>query len=366
MMTTSKTTSRDRTMFALILIPLLALAILFASAGAKWSTNAAEIRPMLLESFATEIIDAPSPMAADYDAKTSTDQTQSVREIFVATSVLNEKYQIMLDILDDQIDYQDQWFEELDQERPIEKYVSDYLAEAQPLLKLLERLQPNLSSVWMPHEYDNPRNWSSMAGSYHGLLGLLRTEYVGAIRAKEADRAIRAFRLFRSLGVYSQVDRRQLLPAVAHSMGVPMWTEGDLDQMDQLLSEDPDFSRKWQESIRTSQLTQARSLHDTVSHTYRSEPMPTTHAPSRRINWLEHRQAYSSVRAIDSLRSLEKVSESDSESRRNERTELDAAIQFPSYGGFGGGGSMLSGLIVDVKAANQRRYAHSAVAVAAF
>ena len=93
-MTTSKTTSRDRTILALVLIPILALVVLFASAGAKWRSGEAEIRPMLAESFPPQIIDSPSPMAADYDLATSTDQTQAVREVFVATHMLNEKYDI--------------------------------------------------------------------------------------------------------------------------------------------------------------------------------------------------------------------------------------------------------------------------------
>ena len=158
-------TLRDRTMIALAIVPPIALVLFCVSAAATWQAGAAKIRPMLQQSFSPELIDSPTALAADYAARTSKEHTKSNRELATAIDALNDQYQLLFEVLDEQQDL----FENLDAAHVLDEHLHDYLADAAPMLEWAKQLNPDQASIWQPTEIGNPNNYSSGLNSLRGL-----------------------------------------------------------------------------------------------------------------------------------------------------------------------------------------------------
>ena len=361
------TTSRDRSLFAFVLVPIVALVAFVACAAANWKVEESKIRPMLLQTFPPRLIDAPSPLAVDYMERTSTDQTAAYRELGYATDALNDKYQLMFEVLDDQREQQNERFTTESEEHPVDQYIDNYLVEAQPLLEMIEELKPEVSSIWSPQELGNPNHWDYDGSLYAGLLQLLVTEFHAAVRLKQTDRAIRSLSLLRGIDPPLS-DERQLEPLVADSMGTGIWNEAELDQITQVLDDEQDLNVLWRKNIHHTQLTRMPWLfHGLPDRSNVSEPIPTLTAPSRRAEWLRRYQEYADVRGVGSVGVAKKVDKILGESREKGETQMDVTLQCPTYGGFTGERGSKSGLaLMYAKVANQRRLARTAVAIATY
>ncbi|MCS7467280.1 hypothetical protein NZK35_11560 [Stieleria sp. ICT_E10.1] len=364
-MSASPKTLRDRTMIALAITPPIALLLFCISAAATWQAGAAKIRPMLERSFPAELIDSPVTQAADYADRTSREHTKSSRELASAVDALNEQYHLLFEVLEEH----DDLFENLDEQHPINAYLNDYLAEAAPLLEMAKQLNPNEASIWHANEFGNPNSYSSGLASLRGLPELLRTEFRGAVRDKQTDRAMEAFRLFQGLGIgpTGQVSLR-MLPLVSQSIAKGIWSEAELDEIVQLVETSPDLNQAWQDSIRSTKLAQIPwLLRGEVIETWRRDPIPKTFAPSRRIEWLDRNDQFSRVGGIGTFAAIKRVMKLQEEFRRESGSGLDLALQIPAYNQQHSPGQSKDYLAtVYARVANERRHARTAAAVATY
>ncbi len=364
-MSATPKTLRDRTMIALAIVPPIALVLLCVSAAATWQAGAAKIRPMLQQSFPPELIDSPTALAADYAARTSKQHTKSNRELATAIDALNDQYQLLFEVLDEQQDL----FENLDAAHVLDEHLHDYLADAAPMLEWAKQLNPDQASIWQPTEIGNPNNYSSGLNSLRGLPEMLRTEFRGAVRDKQTDRAMEAFELFQRLGIGpTELVSYRMLPLVTESIATGIWSESELNQIVQLIEASPDLSQAWQDSLRSTKLSQMPwLLHGEVVDTWRHDPVPKTYAPSRRIEWLRRHDKLSRVGGIGTLDAIKRVMKLQQEFQTESGSALDLSIQIPTYNQHHGAGLSKEYLVtVYARVANERRHARTAAAVAAY
>lgn len=361
-MNAARKTPRDRMMIALVVVPPVTLLLFCVSAAAKWQTTKAKIRPLLEQTIAPELIDSPSPAGAAYAARTNDENTERYQDLVAAINVLNARYAVLFEILDDEMD----WADDLDTERPSDHAVRDYLVEADPLLQLLKELKPNLSSIWFPYESGNPVGTSNALIYSRGIPDLLRVEYRAAVRAKQPDRAIEVFDLFQSLGAGTNtLDAYQLLPLVLESLQAEIWSAADLEQIDQLVQDSPDFDSQWRSHLEGVILEQSpRLLYGKELQSWSRDPIPRTYSPSQRLHWLENTRRYLSVGDLGTLRSVKQVLEIEADVLGEPSGGLDTSIQVPTYSDpYGGGISRSSLARMYVKAANDHRFARTAIAI---
>jgi hypothetical protein len=368
-MSDPSTRFRDRSLFALVLVPVVALVAFVACAAASWKTEAAKIRPMLLDSFPATLVDAPSPVAVAYDERTSTDKTAAFRELGYAAHVLSDKYRVLFEILGQHLNRQEDQIESPEEGHGVYKYVDDYLAEAQPLLKRIQELQPDSETIWLPLEFGNPQYWSSDSNLYANLLQLLMTEFRSAVRGKETDRAVRAIKLLH--GIEAPInDIRRPDRLLAESMGTSIWSEAELDQFVELLGDERDLDELWKQSMRHRQLyLKPWLLHDRDVPGHNREPVPVSVAPSRRVEWLRRHQDYANVGGVGSVGMVKKVGQVFGKSKEASDAKMDVALQYPNYGRFAsldGEGSETSLAVAYTGIANERRVARTAVAIASY
>ncbi|QDV41210.1 hypothetical protein Enr13x_10480 [Stieleria neptunia] len=352
-------------MIALAIAPPIALVLFCVSAAATWRSGAAKIRPMLERSFPPELIDSPVALATDYAARTSQEHTKSNLELMFAIDVLNDQYQILFEVLDEQEDL----FENLDEEHPIDKFLDGYLAEAAPLLEMAKQLELDQSSIWHANEFGNPNRYSSGLRSIRGLPELLRAEFRGAVRDKQTDRAMEAFRLFQRLGIGpTELVSHRILPLVTESIATGIWSESELDEIVHRIEASPDLNQAWQDSIRSTKLAQIPwLLRGEVVQTWRHDPMPKTFAPSRRIEWLNRNDQFSRVGGIGTFAAIKRVMKLQEKFRRESGSGLDLALQIPAYNQpYSAGQSKDYLATVYTRVANERRYARTAAAVARY
>lgn len=359
-------TMLDRMMIALAVVPPAALALFCVAAAATWKTEAAKIRPILETSFSPDVINAPSPSAAAYEKQTSKEKTKAYRELVAAVDALNLKYQLMFDLLDEQIN----WCENLDQELPFDRYLKDYLNEAQPLLDRLADLKPSERSIWQPNEFGNPNRYGDGLRSWRSMPELLRGEFRAAVRAGDTERAINAMELFRGFAAGpTEYVSYQMLPLVLQSTTSGIWSEDDLNRIDQWIQNAPDMNQEWQDSLRAWQLAQAAwLLRGEIVDDVRQDQIAATYAPSLRLQWLEYSQQFADVSGIGTVSALKRVSKIEVEWLRQTNSELDASLQWVVFGqyhdGVGQSRSYLAKLYA--KTANERRNARTAVAIAKY
>ncbi|WP_182866509.1 hypothetical protein [Stieleria mannarensis] len=364
-MSATRKTSRDRAMIALTLTPPIALILFCVSAAATWQAGSATIRPLLEQSFSSELIDSPSPEAADYAARTSKEQTKSYRELIAAVDSLNYQYQFLFDALAEQEDL----FDNLDQEHPVDAYIAEYLADAAPLLEMVRQFKFRASAIWQPNELGNPYRFSNGMLQSRGLTDLLMVEFRSAVRDKQTDRAIEAFDLFERLdpGINASASQR-ILPLVTRSIASGIWGEAELNQLDRRVHGSRDLEDIWQNRLRGTKLSQLPwLLRGEVSESWRYDAIPKTYAPSRRIQWLRHQDEFSRVRGIGTLAAIKQVIELENEWASQSESALDLALQIPAYNQHHHpGGSTQYFAILFAGIANERRYARTAIAVARY
>ncbi|PAY19835.1 hypothetical protein CKO51_08935 [Rhodopirellula sp. SM50] len=355
-MSASRKTFRDRTMIAVAIAPPIALLLFCVSAAATWQAGAAKVRPVLEQSFPPELIDSLVTQAADDADRVSTEHTKLSRELASAAEALNDQYHLLFDVLEEH----DDLFENLDEEHPLDTYLDDYLAEAAPLLNLTKQYA---------NEFGNPNSYSSGLISFRGLPELLRTEFRDAVRDKQTDRAIEAFRLFQGLGIgpTGQVSL-DLLPLVTQSIATGIWSESELNEIVQLVKASPDLNQTWQDSIRSTTLAQVPwLLRGEVVQRWRRDPTPKTFAPSLRLQWLQRNEAFSRVGGIGTFDAIKRVMKLQETFRRESGSGLDLALQIPAYNqSYSPGQSKDYLATLYTKVANERRHARTAAAVAKY
>ncbi|MCA9136429.1 MAG: hypothetical protein KDB00_06715 [Planctomycetales bacterium] len=352
-------------MIAIAIVPPIALIVFCVSAAAKWQSDAAKIRPMLEQWISPELIDAPAPAAIEYDARTSDEKTTQYRELNVAIDSVNDRYQILFDLLEEQAD----WTESLDQPQPTDKYVQIYLAEVQPLMNLAEQLSTSEDAIWMPHEAGNQYGVSNgLLLSGRSMFDMLRVEFRAAVRAKETTRAINAFRLSQTLVAPNAWVSNPLLSSVTDSFGTGIWNESEVGQLVQMIGNQSDADQAWQQHFRGVLLEQLPwLLEGKITDTWRRETLPVTFAPSRRIEWLENAGQLSRITQVGSLAAVKKVVEIDSSSHRESATKLDTALQIPVYGQlYVPSTSKVNLAKTFASEANDRRLARTAAALAVY
>ncbi|QEG00502.1 hypothetical protein Mal15_45720 [Stieleria maiorica] len=364
-MSASAKTFRDRTMIALAIVPPVALLLFCVSAAATWQSGAAQVRPMLERSFPSELIDAPLALAAGDTARTSKEHTHSYRELSSAINALNDQYHLLFELLNEQEDL----FENLDEEHPIDKYLDGYLTQAAPLLDMAKQLKLNEASIGHADEFGNPNHYSSGLISIRGLPEMLRAEFRDAVRAKQTDRAMEAFRIFHALEIRpTNQDSLRILPLVSQSIATGIWSESELGEIVQLVETSPDLNQAWQDRIRSTTLAQIPwLLRGEIVETWRRDWMPTTFAPSRRIAWLDRNHEFSRVGGIGTFGAIKRVMKLQEKFRRESRSALDLALQIPGYHQYYSPGQSNDYIAtVYTRVANERRHARTAAAVATY
>ena len=364
-MSSVRKTSRDQMMIALAVFPPLALLLFCVSAAAKWQSDASKIRPLLNEAFSPEVVSAPSPIAAVDLATAIPGNKREFAELYSAIDVLNSKYELMFDVLEEQV----VGSEDLTQEWAVDPYVDEYLAEAGPMLERLIALDSEMGDVRVRGEIGNPTPYISSWISGRNALQLLRVEFLSAVRNNETGRALRALRLVRQLDSQSIVmSTDETLLWVAASLSTEIWSEAELDQIDQSIQSVDNWDQAWQNLFRKSQLEYIPwLLGGELADSWRPDPIHTTSAPSRRLEWFRQSKKLSSVSGIGSLASVERVKKIEQEWHRESRTGLDTTLQIPSYGQFNRGGvNSIHFAEVFARRANELRHARTAVAIAKY
>lgn len=364
-MTRPKKTFRDRLLIGLTAAPPMALILFCVSATARWTSESQKIRPMMERWISSDLIEAPSAAGRDYDERTSSEHTKAYRELVAALDLLNSKYSLLFSLVEADQD----WYKTLDQERPTDKYVQGYLKEAAPLLRELAELADGYQEIWVPHETGNPNNYNDSLAVGHDLSDLLQLEFRAATRMSETDRALDTLELCLKLGEFDRTWTEDgIIRLLVQSLGSGIWSEEDLNRIDQLLLNGPDLNQQWQRYLRGNVLGQVPwLLEGKVIRSWRPDPFPVTYAPSRRVEWMRSMEQYQDVSAIGTLRSVKKVMDLELESKVDSRSGIDTAIQLPSYGQFHDGGSSKMYMARRyVSIANQFRHARTAVGIAKY
>ncbi len=362
-MSAKSKTWRDRLLMTAMIVPPVILVAFCSLAAAKWQSGEPKIRTALEQIVGDDLLNEPSPSGAAYNSRTNTDRTTRYLALTSAVDVLNEKYSHLFTVVDE--DWY--WYGKTDQDRPYAPFLNAYLQEAQPLLAETRALG-DVSDVWIPNESGNPYSYNNSLIATRDIKSMLKLEFKAAVQAGDSARALDTITVIETRGIVSALETNQeLRPLVTDSILSGIWNESDLDALDEILSKPDDFQQHWNESTRGSILGSTRWLLDGIQvDSWRPDPVHTTYAPSTRLKWIERAERAQSVRGVGTMRAIRELVELEKEHIRNNSSDLDTAVQLPSYGQFQ---NLMNHLYLAkryVQIANDRRVARTAIAIAKY
>ena len=354
------TTARDRSLLILIAIPIGAFVVLMLAAGAKWQTETAKIRPLLLKNLPSEIVDAPSPIFASDQATANSDQTTEYRQLGFAISRLNEKYGLLFEIFKDE----NAILAEVDPDREAGKITDEYLAEAAPLIRRLTQLNVETDQIWLPNEYSNPVHSVDDSYGFRTIPRMVKTEFRRAVELRDSQRALKALELYDRLGGISSSDI-QMVSSVVQSIATGIWSEVDLQRVGEIASSRANYQQEYNQMMRSSLIHQIPWLlkgYDLSER--RGEPFLLVSAPSYRTQWLGDFKRIGEIRSFGNPASTGKFQQLQTETSRSRRERLDASIQFPVYGNLHRGVFTNNYLVRSfIRRTNERRFVLTAIAL---
>ncbi|MCO8122633.1 hypothetical protein NHH03_12875 [Stieleria sp. TO1_6] len=389
-MNATTTTSRDRTLIGLIALPLLLLGILLICSIVSWQRHAAQIKPMLLDSFGADIINTACPLETHYRSTTSTQQTATLRSILYAVDALDTKYRSVSSLIrtDDEDPAKESWYETRN-EQPVDQYVTQYLDEARPIVDALATLDLTGPAIWLPSDFGYRNDWTNDVYRIEQLIGLLRINFHAALKSaansaepdtQPALSALRLYDQFVALPIStSRVgwEQRRLsqefsfLRAVEISLQHDLWNETDLQTISDSVGKQINDQSRWQQTIESEQLARAPWLDDAkLEQEYDSTTYVETIAPSRRVEWLTQYNRLEQMGGIGTPRAINTALKIQTEYWDERGRGIDAALQFPLYSNevsmsrMDGSKAWLAKLFA--KVANERRHARTAVAIALY
>ena len=325
---------RDTWLFALAVIPIGALLLLFATSFTVRQFNQTALISELSIRFGEEAATAPAPMKVSFPA-TSTKQSAALAESIRWGDALYEKYAYLLQMIDNREAVAPEDRATYDQ------VLAQFASDIQPWLKSFDRIDFNVEPIWMPVEHGHPNVWAGSVSQFRMVWHLLRMDVRAAVSIGEQDRAIDSLARLQSIAAVPLAPRTMvsemvrvtgcgsLYGAVLDVIAETNWTSEQLERMDALLEKRFDYGETWRATALSEQVLAIRHLRGEIAVTEWDQSWSTTHAPSQRLHWLDYHQRLGDL-AQDSPERLAKEVERYLDERRTQRlSSLDTLVVFP-------------------------------------